>query len=102
VTSSRDSYELKHIAERFFRERGDHNPYVSNASIKGALIEAGYEPVWDDPINMGFRVGPRPGSDWAEKPHGPRVSGPSLLHTPHPIPEYPASRARRQHHRRNV
>jgi hypothetical protein len=102
VTSSRDSYELKHIAERFFRERGDHDPYVSNASIKGALIEAGYEPVWDDPINMGFRVGPRPGSDWAEKPHGPRVSGPSLLHTAHPIPEYPASRARRQHHRRNV
>jgi hypothetical protein len=102
VTSSRDSYELKHIAERFFRERGDHDPYVSNASIKGALIEAGYEPVWDDPINMGFRVGPRPGSDWAEKPHGPRVSGPSLLHTVHPIPEYPASRARRQHHRRNV
>jgi hypothetical protein len=91
VTRPRDSYELKHTAERFL------GFYVSNGSIKGALLEAGYEPAWSGPINMGFRVGPRPGSDWAEKPYGPRVIAPRLLYTWAPIPEYPASRARRQH-----
>jgi hypothetical protein len=91
VTRPRDSYELKHTVERFL------GFYVSNGSIKGALLEAGYEPAWSGPINMGFRVGPRPGSDWAEKPYGPRVIAPRLLYTWAPIPEYPASRARRQH-----
>jgi hypothetical protein len=90
VTRPRDSYELKHVAEQFL------GFYVSNASIKGALLEAGYEPAWSGPINMGFRVGPLPGSDWADKPYGPRTFGPSLLYTPAYIPEYPASRARKQ------
>jgi hypothetical protein len=90
VTRPRDSYELKHVAEQFL------GFYVSNASIKGALLEAGYEPAWSGPINMGFRVGPLPGSDWEDKPYGPRTLGPSLLYTPAYIPEYPASRARRQ------
>jgi hypothetical protein len=80
VTGSHNSYFLKHVAERFFRERGDYDPYVSNPAIKGALIEAGYEPVWDDWVNMGFRIGPKPGSAWAAKTHGPRVDAPSLLY----------------------
>jgi hypothetical protein len=77
-TGSHDSYFLKHVVERFFRER-DYDPYVSNASIKGALIEAGYEPVWEDRINAGFRIGPKPGSRWAAHPYGPRVLGGKLL-----------------------
>jgi hypothetical protein len=65
VTSPQSSYHLKHVAESFL------GFYVSNASMKGALIEAGYEPVWEyRKINMGFRCGPRPRSPWAAKPNG--------------------------------
>jgi len=66
VTSPRGSYQLKHVAESFL------GFYVSNASMKGALIEAGYEPVWEDrwKINTGFRCGPKPGSTWAANPEG--------------------------------
>jgi hypothetical protein len=72
-TGSHDSYFLKHVVERFL------GSYVSNASIKGALIEAGHEPVWEDRINAGFRIGPKPGSRWAAHPYGPRVLGGKLL-----------------------
>jgi hypothetical protein len=89
VTLSAGSYQLKAIPERFFRERGDYDPYVSNADIKGALLAAGYEPAWSDPIEMGFRVGPRPGSDWAAKPNGPRVLGPSLFYAWRRLPGDP-------------
>ena len=68
VTRSRWSYNLKHIAEKHL------GFYVSNAHIKGALLEAGYEPVWEDEwdngINMWFRCGPKPHSKWAADPHG--------------------------------
>jgi hypothetical protein len=89
VTLSAGSYQLKAIPERFFRERGDYDPYVSNADIKGALLAAGYEPTWSDPIDMGVRVGPRPGSDWAAKPNGPRVLGPSLFYAWRRLPGDP-------------
>ena len=65
VTSPQSSYHLKHVAESFL------GFYVSNASMKGALIEAGYEPVWEyRKINMGFRCGPKPRSTWAAQPNG--------------------------------
>jgi hypothetical protein len=54
VTPSRkswDSYGMKHAAERALGGRGY---YVSNAALKGVMLEAGYEPVWDTGINMGF------------------------------------------------
>ena len=54
VTRPRSSYALKHTAEK------DLGFYVSNAELKGAMLEAGYEPLWDNRINMGFRCGPRP------------------------------------------
>jgi hypothetical protein len=62
VTRPRWSYGLKHVAEAAL------GFYVDNASIKGALIEAGYEPTDDDGINMDFRCGPKPGSRWAAEP----------------------------------
>jgi hypothetical protein len=65
VTSPQSSYHLKHVSESFL------GFYVSNASMKGALIEAGYEPVWEyRKINMGFRCGPKPRSPWAAKLNG--------------------------------
>jgi hypothetical protein len=89
VTGPQDSYFLKHVPERFFRKHGYPDPYISNAEIKGALIEAGYEPVDEDEHHiMYFRVGPTPGSEWADKPYGPRVLGGPLLTVyrdlPHP------------------
>ncbi|MDQ5828190.1 MAG: hypothetical protein M3441_29130, partial [Chloroflexota bacterium] len=55
VTAVKDSYWLKHRAEKAL------GFYVSNAELKGAMLEAGYRPVWDDRINMGFRCGRIPG-----------------------------------------
>jgi len=73
VTRPKDSYDLKGIAERFL------GFYVSNASLKGAMLEVGYEPVWQGPLNMGFRCGPKPRSPWEDQPHGPKVLGPTPI-----------------------
>jgi hypothetical protein len=55
-----DSYGLKHAAERDLgRELGLSGYHVSNAAIKGVMLEAGYEPAWDNGINMGFCVARR-------------------------------------------
>ena len=47
VTGTKSSYWLKHRAEKAL------GFYVSNAELKGAMLEAGYRPVWDDRVNMG-------------------------------------------------
>jgi hypothetical protein len=97
VTLSACSIQLKDIPERFFRERREHDPYVGSGAIAGALIEAGYEPVDEDEWGgRYFRVGPKPSSEWADRPHGPRVLGPPLFYESVRIPEYPASRAARR------
>jgi hypothetical protein len=44
----RDSYWLKHEAEHRL------GFYVGNGELKGAMLEAGHRPVWDNRINMGF------------------------------------------------
>jgi hypothetical protein len=73
MTAPISSYWIKHVAERFLRY------YVSNAALKGAMLEAGYEHVvpddCEDPVNMYFRCGPRPRSPWAAQPQGPKVRG---------------------------
>jgi hypothetical protein len=61
VTEPKSSYGLKHVAEKML------GFYVGNGELKGAMLEAGYEPVWDNRINMGFRCGPRPRSTWGNE-----------------------------------
>jgi hypothetical protein len=56
-----DSYLLKHVAERRI------GFYVSNGELKGAMLEAGHRPVWDNRINMGFCCAAKPGSPWGNE-----------------------------------
>jgi len=57
----RDSYWLKHEAEHRL------GFYVSNAELKGAMLEAGHRLVWDNRINIGFCCAAKPGSAWGNE-----------------------------------
>ena len=46
------SYWRKHVAEKSI------GFYVSNGELKGAMREAGFEPVHDNGINAWYRCGP--------------------------------------------
>jgi len=58
-----NSYYLKHVAERDIgRDVGSLGYYVSNAELKGAMLEAGYKPLnttsADPAINHYYQAGP--------------------------------------------